>query len=161
MVAYDASWPDEFHRERLLLAETLGEWIVAEIEHVGSTAVPGLAAKPVIDVMAPVAGLEESKPAIAAAVSVGYEYHPYRADVMHWHCKYVGDKTPRHLHLVPYESPLWHDRLVFRDALRANSDFAAEYAELKLRLARKHRHERDAYTNAKTPFVERVLADHR
>lgn len=158
IVPYDPEWPSHFEAERGLLVETLSEWLVADIEHVGSTAVVGLCAKPVVDIMVPVAGLEESKPAIAAAESVGYRYYEYKTDVMHWHCKYVEGEIPKHLHMVPYNSPLWADRLAFRDALRDDPALAEEYATLKTDLAVKFRTARDAYTEAKSPFVRRVLA---
>lgn len=65
----------------------LAPWLVGPVEHIGSTAVPGLAAKPVIDIMAGVQARETSRPAIAAATELGYGYWPYQADVEHWFCK--------------------------------------------------------------------------
>src|SRR5258705_7469916 len=87
VVEYDASWPHQFERERALLAGPLAPWIVGPIEHVGSTAVAGLPAKPVIDIMAAVQDLEGSRGALSVLPSLGYLYAPYRADVMHWFCK--------------------------------------------------------------------------
>ena len=87
IVAADAGWADRFEEERALLARVLGPWLAGPIEHIGSTAVPGLAAKPVIDVMAPVESLDGSRPAIAAAETIGYCYAPYRVEVEHWFCK--------------------------------------------------------------------------
>jgi GrpB-like predicted nucleotidyltransferase (UPF0157 family) len=132
--------------------------LVGEIQHIGSTAVVGLAAKPVIDIMAPVASLRESEAAIAAAGQLGYLHHPYRAEVMHWFCKPSPLVRTHHLHLVPFESPLWLERLAFRNALRANQALASEYAQLKLGLAEQFPGDREAYTQAKGPFVQRVLA---
>ena len=77
---------------------------------------------------------------------------------MHWFCKPSPQSRTHHLHLVPYGSALWMQRLRFRDALRADPALAAEYAALKCELARRFRHDREAYTEAKTPFVERVLS---
>ena len=84
---YDARWPAAFEQERALLVEALGPWLAGPPEHIGSTAVPGLAAKPVIDIMAPVASLHAARPAIAAAAALQYLHAPYQADVMHWFCK--------------------------------------------------------------------------
>jgi GrpB-like predicted nucleotidyltransferase (UPF0157 family) len=146
-----------FEAERALLQRVLAPWLDGTIEHIGSTAVPGLMAKPVIDIMAPVRGLEVSRPAMAALASADYCYFRYKPDVMHWFCKPSPDVRTHHLHLVPKTRPLWSQRLAFRDELRRNQSLATEYAELKLRLAEHHRFDREAYTDAKTSFVHRVL----
>ena len=158
LVPYDASWPDMFESERQTLARLLAAWLAGSIEHIGSTAVPGLVAKPVIDIMAPVRSLPTSRPAIDAAAGADYVYFPYRADVMHWFCKPSPAYRTHHLHLVPYESQLWRERVAFRDALRDNPALAADYAALKQSLAEKYQFDREAYTEAKSPFVEQVLA---
>lgn len=127
-------------------------------EHIGSTAVAELAAKPVVDIMAAVDSLEASRPAIAAVAQLGYVYYPYQADAMHWFCKPSPSLRTQHLHLVPIASPLWAQRLRFRDALRNETGLAAQYAELKLQLARQFPLDREAYTDGKTYFVRRVLS---
>src|SRR5262249_40228433 len=142
-----------------LLAAAIGQWLCGPIEHVGSTAVPGVAAKPVIDIMAGVESLERSRPALVVVERLHYCYAPYRADVMHWFCKPSPAFRTHHLHLVPFGSRLWIERLAFRDYLRAHGAVAQEYAELKRRLAEAHRFDREAYTEAKTPFVERIVRD--
>lgn len=157
VVPYDPTWPDRFEEERSALVAVLAPWLVGPIEHVGSTAVPGLAAKPVIDIMAPVHDLDSSRSTIDVLSTLGYCYWPYRADVMHWFCKPSAAYRTHHLHVVPYCSPLWFDRLAFRDFLRAHPPVAAEYANLKYRLAKIYEFDRDGYTDAKLPFVERVL----
>jgi GrpB-like predicted nucleotidyltransferase (UPF0157 family) len=153
----DPEWPRRFEEERDTLLKSIGAWLVGAIEHVGSTAVSGLAAKPVIDIMAPVRDLESSRPALDVLAGLGYCYFPYRKDIMHWLCKPSPGFRTHHLHLVPLGSALWIDRLAFRDALRGDSALAAEYQDLKHELAARYRHDREAYTDAKTPFVERVL----
>jgi GrpB-like predicted nucleotidyltransferase (UPF0157 family) len=158
VVAYEESWPSKFEAEKLHLEKVLAQWLVGAIEHIGSTAVPLLCAKPIIDIMAPVQTLETSRLAIEAVERAGYVYYPYRAEVMHWFCKPTPIHRTHHLHLVPLGSLLWHERLAFRNALRASPTLAAEYAELKSRLAVEFRHDREAYTEAKAPFVEQVLS---
>jgi GrpB-like predicted nucleotidyltransferase (UPF0157 family) len=143
--------------ERDPLIEVLAPWLVGPIEHIGSTSVPGLAAKPVIDMMAAVGGLAESRDAIPALERIGYCYAPYHEDVMHWLCKPRPDFRTHHLHLVPYVSSLWVERLVFRDRLRADRLLAEEYATLKRDLAQRYRNDREAYTDAKTPFIKKVV----
>ena len=154
---YDSAWPKRFESERLLLAPVLAPWLVGPIEHVGSTAVPGLPAKPVIDIMAAVADLPSSLPAIEALKPLSYCYFEYRADVMHWFCKPSDLERTHHLHLAPIDSPLWRDRLAFRDRLRADAATHRSYTELKLTLASKYRGDREAYTEAKTEFIRNVL----
>jgi GrpB-like predicted nucleotidyltransferase (UPF0157 family) len=160
VVPYDASWPSKFAAEASLLEGLLAPWLAGAIEHIGSTAVPGLPAKPVIDIMAPVHSLQASRPAIQAlaAAGAGYLHHPYKAQEMHWFCKPSPHLRTHHLHLVPLASPLWHRQLRFRDALRQNPALAAQYAELKRALAQQFRFDREAYTQAKAPFIDRVLS---
>jgi GrpB-like predicted nucleotidyltransferase (UPF0157 family) len=158
IAAYDPAWPSRFAQEGTLLLRELAPWLTGAIEHIGSTAVPGLAAKPVIDIMAGVESLSASRDAIAAAERCGYLYAPYRDDVMHWFCKPSPAFRTHHLHLVPVDSGLWHERLAFRDYLRRYPDVAREYAALKQALAARYRFDRDAYTEAKGPFVTRITA---
>jgi GrpB-like predicted nucleotidyltransferase (UPF0157 family) len=157
VVPYDSAWPSLFAQEQSLLRRELRKWLSGPIEHVGSTAIPGLAAKPVIDIMAGVESLAASQGAIAAASRLGYGYFPYKSGVMHWFCKPSPAFRTHHLHLVPLDSPAWRDSLAFRDYVRANPAVAAEYAALKLRLATEYEFDREAYTEAKGPFIKRVL----
>lgn len=156
IVSYDPSWAKRFHEEADLLRPVLGDWLVGTIEHIGSTAVPGLAAKPVIDIMASVESLAGSRPAIAAAVALGYCYAPYQVELEHWFCKPSPAFRTHHLHLVPVGSPQWRRPIAFREYLRAHSDVASEYEGLKRRLAHEHRLDREAYTQAKHPFITRI-----
>jgi len=158
LVPYDASWPARFEQEAKALRRPLAAWLAGPIEHIGSTAIPGLAAKPVIDILAGVETLEASRPAIAALALVGYCYAPYRADSEHWFCKPSPAFRTHHLHLMPVESSRWREVIAFRDYLRVNSQVAAEYADLKRRLAQEHRFDREAYTDAKGPFIARITA---
>lgn len=155
---YDPSWPTEFQREQALLGRLLAPWLAGPIEHVGSTAIPGMAAKPVIDIMAAVPSLDASRPAIQALKAANYQYWPYKADLMHWFCKPSDAHRTHHLHLVPHASQLWKARLGFRDALRNDQALATAYGQLKLELAKQYRHDREAYTESKSRFVEQVLA---
>lgn len=159
IVPYQDAWPSMFEAERQLLGKVLAPWLCASIEHIGSTAVPGLAAKPVIDIMAPVHSLDDARPAIEVAIQHGYQYYPYKAEVMHWFCKPSPAHRTHHLHLVPYDSQLWNERIAFRQALRGSKSLAEEYALLKYKLAVVFHDDREAYTHAKEPFVRRVLSE--
>jgi GrpB-like predicted nucleotidyltransferase (UPF0157 family) len=158
LVPYDVRWPQMFEAERAVLEHVLADWLCGPIEHIGSTAVHGLRAKPVIDIMAPVHGLASSRDATRALATAGYCHFPYKPDVMHWYCKPSAKTRTHHLHLVPFESALWRDRLTFRDTLRRRPDLAEEYEQLKVQLAARFGADREAYTDAKTAFVARVLS---
>jgi GrpB-like predicted nucleotidyltransferase (UPF0157 family) len=158
IVSYDPSWPGQFIQEEKILRGALGVWLAGPIEHIGSTAISGLPAKAVIDIMAGVDTLEASRPAITALADLGYCYFPYRADSEHWFCKPSPTFRTHHLHLIPLASPRWNEAIAFRDYLRSHSGIAAEYAALKRRLAQEHRLDREAYTNAKGPFITRITA---
>jgi len=146
-----------FEAERELLDRVLRPWLVGSIEHIGSTSVLGLSAKPVIDIMFGVESLVSSEPAKLVLREHSYLYADYRPEVMHWFCKPSFEFRSHHLHLVPYRSHLWNERIAFRDVLRADPGVAAEYDALKRDLARRFEHDREAYTDAKWPFIERVL----
>jgi GrpB-like predicted nucleotidyltransferase (UPF0157 family) len=100
IVRSDPSWPMRFREEAKILRRALRTWLVGAIEHIGSTAVPRLAAKPVIDIMAGVQTLESSRGAISAATEPGYCYAPYQAELEHWFCKPSPAFRTHHLHLI-------------------------------------------------------------
>lgn len=158
LVAYDPDWPRRFEGERALLEGLLSPWLAAGIEHVGSTAVPGLAAKPIIDIVAGVRDLEEARAAFGPLLDAAYVPQPHRPDVAHHFAKPSAQSPEYGLHLTEPGSDLWRERLVFRDALRRDAALAAEYEALKRRLARLYRDDLAAYTAGKRALVERVLA---
>jgi GrpB-like predicted nucleotidyltransferase (UPF0157 family) len=157
IIPYDSSWPKKFEKEKELLEKTIKDWIVGGIYHVGSTAVPGLSAKPIIDIMVGVRNLEEAKACIPLLEKIEYYYYPYKPEQMIWFCKPSPYKREFHLHLIPYESKLWRERLVFRDYLRKHADAKEEYQRLKIKLADKFTDDREAYTDAKSEFVNSIL----
>jgi len=157
IVPYDPGWPSRFESERAALRTAISDWVAGGIHHVGSTAVPGLDAKPTIDILVGVADLESSRPCFGRLAALGYLYAPHRAEEMHWFCKPDRRRRTYHLHLVPTVSPRYRQELAFRDYLRARGDAADEYAALKRALARRFRHNREAYTGAKADFVRAAL----
>ena len=157
VVDYDPAWPGLFAAESALLDAAIGRWITGGIHHVGSTAVPGLAAKPIIDILVGVESLEGSRPCINRVASLQYLYAPYRAEEMHWFCKPDPAQRTHHLHIVPVASHRFRDELAFRDALRADAHRARAYEQLKRELAGRYRHDREAYTAGKGSFVRATL----
>jgi GrpB-like predicted nucleotidyltransferase (UPF0157 family) len=159
VVPYDPDWQARFEAERLVLERVLAPWLEGGIHHIGSTAVPGLAAKAVIDVLAGVRDLEQAQAAFEPLRAQSYLHDPHRAEVAHHFAKpsLRLSETTYGLHLTEPGSDLWQERLAFRDALRAEPALAAEYEGLKLRLAREHADDIRAYTRGKRDFVARVL----
>lgn len=160
LVAYDPEWARRFEIERVLLERVLARWLAGGVHHIGSTAVPGLAAKPIVDIVAGVRDLDEARDAFGPLHEVGYVPDPHRPLVAHHFAK--PSRAPaaatHGLHLTEPGSDLWRERLAFRDALRNDPDLAAEYQALKHRLAREHGADVAAYTHGKRAFVVRVLA---
>ena len=154
---YDLSWPEKFLTEKKLLNIAIGEFVHGSIEHVGSTSVPGLMAKPVIDIMVGVKSLELSKPCIQLLEKHNYKYFPYKTDVMHWFCKPSNEFRTHHLHLIPYQSNLWYERIKFRNLLLNDNSVAKDYQSLKVELAKKHENDREKYTQEKWPFIKEAL----
>jgi GrpB-like predicted nucleotidyltransferase (UPF0157 family) len=157
IVPYDPGWPARFVQEREALAAAIGEWIAGGIHHVGSTAVPGLAAKPIIDMLVGVEDLRSSRRCFDRVAALGYLYAPYLTGEMHWFCKPDPRRRTHHLHLVPTESETFRDELAFRDYLRSHHDVAQEYEALKVTLAQKFEHDREAYTAAKADFIRAAI----
>jgi GrpB-like predicted nucleotidyltransferase (UPF0157 family) len=157
--AYDPEWPRRFDDERALLEPVLAPWLERGIHHVGSTAIPGVSAKPIIDMIAGVHDLEEARAAFEPLARFSYHHAPHRPDEAHWFGKpSLSDRT-HHLHLTVPGSALWRERFAFRDALRADSALANDYETLKLQLAKEHPDDIVGYTHGKTAFIVRVLAD--
>ncbi|HYM40725.1 MAG TPA: DNA polymerase IV [Thermoplasmata archaeon] len=163
LVPYDPSWPQRFAEEKEAVATALGDRVLA-IEHVGSTAVPGLRSKPTIDIMVGIRRLSEAPPCIAALESFGYVYRPDGEATIperrYFHKGPPGSRT-FHIHMVEFASPFWMGHVLFRNFLRAHPDRAAAYASLKQEFAARYTSDRVGYTDAKGPFIEAVLAEAR
>lgn len=159
LAPYDPSWPDRFAEEQAALDEAIGGWATGGIHHVGSTAVPGLGAKPIIDILVGVDSLETSRACFDSLAKLDYLYAAYRADEMHWFCKPHPSRRTHHLHLVPTDSRRFSDELAFRDLLRVNPEVAEKYAALKRDLAERFADDREAYTDAKVDFIRHVLGN--
>jgi len=157
VVPYDPMWPEEFARVRTELLSALASAVLS-VDHVGSTSVPGLDAKPIIDILVSVPSLEESLTLAPTLGRLGFEYR--RRDELpdrHYFPRTVGGLRRHHVSLA--EPGSWHHRnsLTFRDALRRDADLARRYGELKRRLASEVGSRRLEYQNGKTDFILGVL----
>jgi GrpB-like predicted nucleotidyltransferase (UPF0157 family) len=159
VVPYDPEWPRHFESERALLERVLDRWLKDGIHHVGSTAVPGLAAKPIIDMMAGVCDLGAAWAAFEPLREHGYVHSPHRPGIAHHFSKpsLRWAEVTHGLHLTEPGSDLWCERLAFRDALRNDNELLGKYAALKLRLAQEHGDDDAAYTAGKRVFVRIIL----
>lgn len=160
VVEYDLEWPDAFEREAARIRAAAGEHLVA-LEHIGSTAVPGLPAKPIIDLLGGTDTLAGADACVDPLERIGYEYVPELEDAMpdrRYFRKTAADRHTHHLHVVPADSGFFDRHLRFRDYLREHPRAAERYAELKRELAAEHRHDVAAYTEGKAEFVAEIEA---
>jgi GrpB-like predicted nucleotidyltransferase (UPF0157 family) len=154
---YDPAWSDEFSRLRTRLANTLGN-LALSIEHVGSTAVLGLAAKPIVDIDVVIAtsrSLPEVKDRLA---SIGYTFEGDLGIDGRFAFAFPPSEKRHHLYVCESQNRELHRHIAFRDLLRREPELAAEYAKLKRRAAEQFRKDRSGYAAAKTAFVEKALA---
>ena len=157
VVPYDPAWPGLFVAERQRLDGILmQEGIALAIQHTGSTSIPGLAAKPILDILAGAPDPPTLARAIDTLQRADYIYRGEQ-DITGRHFFRRGNPRQYHVHLTLTGSEFWRDHLLFRDYLRAHSEVAAEYAALKHTLAERFPFDREAYIAGKTEFVEHVL----
>ena len=163
ITSYNPDWPRMFKEEKSHLLKCLPKGLIVRIEHFGSTSIPNLAAKPIIDILVEVTSLEETKKRIVPVlVAQGYDYFwrptwgddipPFYA----WFIKRDSDgKRNHHIHMVEHDFEHW-DRLLFRDYLIEHPQLVKEYQKLKFYMANEFPKDRVAYTNGKTDFILRV-----
>lgn len=157
VLPYDPEWAVRFERERAVLERLLAPWLTAGVHHIGSTSVPGLAAKPVIDMIAGVHDLAAAEGAVPVLTDRGWVHAFHRPRAL-WFRKGPVEQQTHALHLTEPGSDLWRERFAFRDALRADAELRAEYERLKQDLAAADPEDLAAYTAGKRALVGRVLA---
>ena len=155
LAPYDSTWPLEFEAEADRITRAL-DGLPLRLEHIGSTSIPGLSAKPVIDILAGRPGTVPGSSYVAAFKQLGYEHKgaygiPGR--------NYFRRGTPRthHVHMFSTSSEMWEDHLLFRDYLRAHPELAREYETIKRELAVQFLNDKENYTDAKGPFVRSIV----
>lgn len=151
-------WAKLYCEEEQRLKAALGSALLA-IEHYGSTSVSGIQAKPIIDILAGIACLEDGPALIKPLAALGYDYAG-DAVVPGHHIFGKGEQRTHLLHVVEYGSPIWEEALRFRDALRSDLHLAQEYEALKITLSEKYAERRADYTAAKASFIQAILDRH-
>ena len=154
---YTSKWTLQFTEEQKIIKDIVGDAALA-IEHIGSTSVEGLSAKPILDIMVGVRDLNEIDMFIEPLKAIGYEH------VLHeefpnrrFFRKGLWRAGTHHLHIYQYGSEEWNHNLLFRDYIRNHPNVRQQYEQLKKELANTHRFDRVAYTNAKAPFIVDVI----
>lgn len=159
---YNSEWPILFENEKHRILDAVGIHVV-RIEHIGSTAVSGLGAKPIIDIMIAVNSLSDADKCIEPLERIDYQYIPKHEAIMpnrrYFHKGKPLKEQHYHIHMVELTSNFWKRHLLFRDYLRRHPEVAQEYFRLKRRLAVEYGLDREGYTRSKTPFIEKVVAD--
>lgn len=164
IVEYDPRWPELYEQEKRLILGVIGQTVV-DIEHVGSTAVRGLRAKPIVDIMIAVIHLRDAAKCVEPLEKIGYEYVAEHEKLIPERRYFHKGKPPKeqhyHLHMVELTSYFWRKHLLFRNYLRTHPEVAQEYADLKRKLAAQYGSDREGYTTAKTHFIESVVTKAR
>jgi len=157
LVTHQTAWHEQFLEEQKRLREALGD-AVLDIQHIGSTAIPGISAKPLLDLGIAVQNFEEAFVCVQPLEKLGYIYRgengiPRR----HYFVKGSSEKRMHHLHVLEQSSPEWRKHLLFRDYLCAHPEALTQYQALKTRLAEQFPKDREAYTEGKHAFIQDIL----
>nr|WP_269749974.1 GrpB family protein [Pseudomarimonas arenosa] len=157
MSGWHTEWANVFEQERGRMLTVLGN-LALSIEHVGSTAIPGVPAKPILDIVVGVDNFESATACIEPLQLIGYHYRgEYGVARRHYFVK--GEPRTHHLHMLELDSEQWRLLISFRDLLRADPALAASYAETKRVLADQFAHQRQAYQQAKDEWIEGLLRE--
>ena len=157
VVDYNANWCNQYEQEKQQILLALGD-SVTNIQHIGSTAVPGLAAKPVIDMLL---GLKQIPPLlshISSLAAMGYSYYG-ELGIPDRHYFRRGMPRTHQIHAVLTDGEFWQRHILFRDFLRSHPEAAQRYETLKRKLTQEFECDRTNYTNSKTPLIEQLLVE--
>ncbi len=158
IVHYNSEWPVMYEEIKKQFFNSFGDKI-ANIEHIGSTSVKGLGAKPIIDVLLGVNKLKHAEEIIPNMEHLGYEYVFKYEDIMperRYFVKYINGKSTEHIHTVEITSEFWKRHLLFRDFLRLHDNVRDKYYKLKKKLAAIDWEDKMGYTDAKTDFIRKI-----
>lgn len=154
---YNSEWENQFEYERKKIIEAIGDKIT-EIEHIGSTSIKGLKAKPIIDIMVGVEDLSNTSTLVSPLSEIEFEYVPKpELTDRRFFRKGAWGRGTCHLHICEIHSTEWVEKLLFRNYLRKYPEVAEEYALLKDELATKYKYDRPTYTQQKEPFIINII----
>ena len=157
LVAHQTVWRELFLEERKRLHEALGE-AALDIQHIGSTAVSGLCAKPILDIGVAVGDFDEAFGLIAQVEALGYSYRGEKGVTRrHYFVQGSPERRTHHVHMLEHSSQEWRNLIFFRDYLRAHPEAVAHYQTLKTQLAKRFFKNREAYTQGKHAFIQNIL----
>jgi GrpB-like predicted nucleotidyltransferase (UPF0157 family) len=157
---HDPAWADAFETQKAAVEGAVRDWLVAPVEHIGSTSIAGLPAKPIIDMLAVIDDYQAFKPALSALERIGWTPAPEPGDEdrRKWSvCFPIVEHRTHHLHVVEHDSDGWRDWLLFRDYLRTQNEDAVRYAELKRELASADHSDRVRYRMGKAPLIAEIM----
>jgi len=160
ILPHNEQWHELFAEERARLEDAIGEFVVA-IEHIGSTSVCGIAAKPILDIAVAINDQASGERCVAPLENIGYIYRGENGIAGRFYFVKGAPARTHHLHMLLADSDELRNHLAFRDYLRQNRETAAEYDRLKKDLASRYRNDRDAYLDGKAEFVEKILKKSR
>lgn len=158
LLPHNPKWADLFETEKKILLKAL-DGLVVDIQHIGSTSIPGIPAKPIIDISIGIKSMRNSKSFIKIFEDLGYEYRPEFGgpNIQLLFVKGPEEKRTHYIHLMKYNGSIWKNDLAFRDFLRGNKARAKEYAKLKEELAKKFVDDRTSYTSSKGNFIHETI----
>lgn len=157
LLSYSPEWKKLYKKEEKLLRSAIGEYVL-DIQHVGSTSIPGCKAKPIIDIAVGVKSLKAGEKCIKPLERLGYEYkHAAGIKGRHFFAKGSEMYRTHYIHIEKINGKLWKNHILFRDYLCSHKAVVKEYNKLKEKLAKKYKDDRDTYTIKKEPFMKKVM----
>ena len=160
VVPYKKKWVDQFEKEKAQILEVCGDKIVA-VEHIGSTSVPGLAAKPIIDIAVGVKRLKDAEQLLKPLSKIGYHFYKQSQRQSLFVAKGPDENRTHYLHAMRYKGAKWNNDQLFRDYLRSHPKEVERYSKLKAKLAKIHPDDRQAYSDDKNTFIKSVISKAR
>jgi len=157
LLFYNSKWKELYKREEELLYSSIGNYVL-DIQHIGSTSIPGILAKPIIDIAVGLKSLDLVKKIIKPLKSIGYQYLGEKGVTnRHFFVKGIEKNRTHYLHVEKLGSKNWKNHILFRDYLLKNKEAAKEYSQLKRELALKYKNDRDAYLTEKESFIQKII----
>lgn len=162
LAPHNKKWVELFEKEKKILQKKLGDSVV-DIQHIGSTAIPGIPAKPIIDISLGIHVMKDAKELIKPLKELGYELRPEFGgpNIQRLFVKGPESKRTHYLHVMKFKGSIWNKDLLFRDYLRKYREQAKQYADLKRKLAKNFVDDRGRYTTAKAKFIHDILKQAR